>query len=222
MITILILGKHHQMSTRIFFRRMVGHLSICHIHFTTEYRHKHSLLCFVKSCFFFRDKSIIDNFRFLKSDEIDSDIDFASCDVSFISLTKILLPARRLLKDEGSMVSLIKPQFEAGRDKVGKKGVVRDPKVHREVVVKALTTAIVAGFSIEGLDFSPIKGPEGNIEYLMYLKCADRPSDEMDERALEDQVKEYGDKTGALSEAQLQLVEETVGMAHGSLDKAEG
>ena len=162
------------------------------------------------------------NFRFLKSDEIDSDIDFASCDVSFISLTKILLPARRLLKDEGSMVSLIKPQFEAGRDKVGKKGVVRDPKVHREVVVKALTTAIVAGFSIEGLDFSPIKGPEGNIEYLMYLKCADRPSDEMDERALEDQVKEYGDKTGALSEAQLQLVEETVGMAHGSLDKAEG
>ena len=161
------------------------------------------------------------NFRFLRKD-IDSDIDFASCDVSFISLTKILLPARRLLRDDGSMVSLIKPQFEAGRDKVGKKGVVRDAKVHREVVVKALTTALVAGFSIEGLDFSPIKGPEGNIEYLMYLRCAEKPSDEMDERALEDKVKEYGDKTGALSEEQLRLVEEIVGRAHESLDKAEG
>ena len=162
------------------------------------------------------------NFRFLRKDDIDSDIDFASCDVSFISLTKILLPARRLLRDDGSMVSLIKPQFEAGRDKVGKKGVVRDAKVHREVVVKALTTALVAGFSIEGLDFSPIKGPEGNIEYLMYLRCAEKPSDEMDERALEDKVKEYGDKTGALSEEQLRLVEEIVGRAHESLDKAEG
>ena len=72
------------------------------------------------------------------------------------------------------------------------------------------------------MDFSPIKGPEGNIEYLMYLRCAEKPSDEMDERALEDKVKEYGDKTGALSEEQLRLVEEIVGRAHESLDKAEG
>ena len=95
---------------------------------------------------------------------------FASCDVSFISLSKILPPAYEILADEAEMVCLIKPQFEAGREKVGKKGVVRDPAVHEEVIERTLKTAAEAGFVISGLDFSPIRGPEGNIEYLLYLK----------------------------------------------------
>ena len=109
------------------------------------------------------------NFRYMVRDDIKDDLDFASCDVSFISLTKILLPARKLLKDEGQMVCLIKPQFEAGKEKVGKKGVVRDPKVHEEVVRKIVDYVHIAGFDILHLDFSPIKGPEGNIEYLIHI-----------------------------------------------------
>ncbi len=110
------------------------------------------------------------NFRYLKPEDIPEEIAFASCDVSFISLTKILIPARNLLKDGGQMVYLIKPQFEAGREKVGKKGVVRDPKVHREVICKVMDFADFIGFQVLGLSFSPIKGPEGNIEYLMFLQ----------------------------------------------------
>ena len=110
------------------------------------------------------------NFRYMQPQDIDDVLDFASVDVSFISLTKILLPARRLLSDKGEMVCLIKPQFEAGRDKVGKKGVVRDKKVHEEVIRKILVFAQIAGFSVLDLSFSPIKGPEGNIEYLIYLE----------------------------------------------------
>lgn len=110
------------------------------------------------------------NFRYMKKGDIEDTLDFASVDVSFISLTKILVPARDLLKDHGQMVCLIKPQFEAGREKVGKKGVVRDASVHREVIEKVLDFAESAGFLIEGLDFSPIKGPEGNIEYLVFLE----------------------------------------------------
>ena len=110
------------------------------------------------------------NFRYMKKDDIEDTLDFASVDVSFISLTKILIPARELLKDHGQMVCLIKPQFEAGREKVGKKGVVRDASVHREVIEKVLDFAESVGFVVEGLDFSPIKGPEGNIEYLAFLE----------------------------------------------------
>lgn len=109
------------------------------------------------------------NFRYLEPDSIDEAVDFASCDVSFISLDKILPVAYKLLKSSGNMVTLIKPQFEAGRDKVGKKGVVRDPLVHREVVQRIMDVAWNAGFSLLGLSFSPIKGPEGNIEYLLWL-----------------------------------------------------
>ncbi len=109
------------------------------------------------------------NFRYLEPDSIDEAVDFASCDVSFISLDKILPVAYKLLKSSGNMVTLIKPQFEAGRDKVGKKGVVRDPLVHREVVQRIMEVAGNAGFSLLGLSFSPIKGPEGNIEYLLWL-----------------------------------------------------
>ncbi len=109
------------------------------------------------------------NFRYMKPEDIADLLDFASVDVSFISLTKILLPARNLLCPGGEMVCLIKPQFEAGREKVGKKGVVRDPSVHREVIRKVMDFADLMGFSILGLTWSPVKGPEGNIEYLIHL-----------------------------------------------------
>lgn len=109
------------------------------------------------------------NFRYLEPEALDTAPDFASCDVSFISLDKILPVAYKLLKDDGCMVTLIKPQFEAGRDKVGKKGVVRDPDVHVEVVERIIAVAAECGFMILGLDYSPIKGPEGNIEYLLWL-----------------------------------------------------
>ncbi|MDF2907947.1 MAG: yqxC [Herbinix sp.] len=110
------------------------------------------------------------NIRYLTSDQIKEEIAFASIDVSFISLTKVLQPVRDLLRAEGEIVCLIKPQFEAGREKVGKKGVVRDHKVHEEVIELVSTYASSIGFDCLNLDFSPIKGPEGNIEYLLYLK----------------------------------------------------
>lgn len=110
------------------------------------------------------------NFRYMKPEDIQDELDFASVDVSFISLTKILIPARNLLKERGHMVCLIKPQFEAGRDKVGKKGVVREPEIHEEVICKVVIYADMIGLSVKGLTFSPIKGPEGNIEYLVYLE----------------------------------------------------
>ncbi|MDE5719054.1 MAG: TlyA family RNA methyltransferase, partial [Lachnospiraceae bacterium] len=110
------------------------------------------------------------NFRYVTDEDIREPIDFASVDVSFISLTKILIPARNLLRQGGEMVCLIKPQFEAGRDKVGKKGVVRDRKVHDEVVRRIVDYADMIGFLVKGLTYSPIKGPEGNIEYLMWLE----------------------------------------------------
>ena len=110
------------------------------------------------------------NFRYMVPSDIQDALDFASVDVSFISLTKILIPARNLLKESGRMVCLIKPQFEAGRDKVGKKGVVREPEIHREVIVKVIDFADLTGFSVQGLNYSPVKGPEGNIEYLVFLE----------------------------------------------------
>jgi 23S rRNA (cytidine1920-2'-O)/16S rRNA (cytidine1409-2'-O)-methyltransferase len=110
------------------------------------------------------------NIRYVTPEDIGESLDFASVDVSFISLSKVLPAARELLKDGGEMVCLIKPQFEAGREKVGKKGVVRDPKVHLEVIQTVLQTAMDLGFSILDLEYSPIKGPEGNIEYLVHLK----------------------------------------------------
>ena len=110
------------------------------------------------------------NFRYLTRDDIMEEIHFASVDVSFISLKIILPVARTMLADAGEMVCLIKPQFEAGREKVGKNGVVRDEATHREVVVEILKFAHQTGFEVLGLDYSPIKGPEGNIEYLMHIR----------------------------------------------------
>lgn len=110
------------------------------------------------------------NFRYMSAEDIGERPDFVSADVSFISLTKILLPARAVLCDGGRIVCLVKPQFEAGREKVGKKGVVRERSVHREVLCKVLDYADSIGFRILGLDFSPVRGPEGNIEYLLFLQ----------------------------------------------------
>ncbi|MBR4732441.1 MAG: TlyA family RNA methyltransferase [Lachnospiraceae bacterium] len=117
------------------------------------------------------------NFRYLKPEDVPDKLDFVSVDVSFISLTKILIPARNLLKVGGEMVCLIKPQFEAGREKVGKNGVVRELSTHREVIEKVIDFADLTGFSVMGLEYSPIKGPEGNIEYLVYLKKEAEPED---------------------------------------------
>lgn len=115
------------------------------------------------------------NIRYIDFDLVELPLDFVSTDVSFISLSHVLPVAYKLLKDGGEMVALIKPQFEAGREQVGKKGVVRDIAVHLEVIKKITSLAFDTGFSVRGLDFSPIKGPEGNIEFLMYLsKDADR------------------------------------------------
>ena len=117
------------------------------------------------------------NFRYMVREDIQDDLDFASVDVSFISLTKILIPARNLLRIGAEMVCLVKPQFEAGKEKVGKNGVVREPEVHEEVIAKIVDFAHLIGFSVLHLDYSPIKGPEGNIEYLLHL-CKEAEPDE--------------------------------------------
>lgn len=115
------------------------------------------------------------NFRYATREQIPDEIDFASVDVSFISLKHILPNLNTLLASDGQAVCLIKPQFEAGKEKVGKKGVVRDLNVHLEVVENVINLAVENGFSVMGLQFSPIKGPEGNIEYLIYLNKSSTP-----------------------------------------------
>ncbi|MGN0317304.1 MAG: TlyA family RNA methyltransferase [Lachnospira sp.] len=110
------------------------------------------------------------NIRYVTPEDIDTLVDFSSIDVSFISLTKVLLPVKNLLSDDGQVVCLIKPQFEAGREKVGKHGVVRDKAVHMEVIRMVINYAVSIGFEVLNLEFSPVKGPEGNIEYLLHLQ----------------------------------------------------
>ncbi|MBE6777190.1 MAG: TlyA family RNA methyltransferase [Ruminococcaceae bacterium] len=110
------------------------------------------------------------NFRYVTSEQIPEELDFASVDVSFISLSLILPVMRTLLKDNGQAVCLIKPQFEAGKENVGKKGVVRDKNVHIAVIEKIINLLEENKFTLLGLDFSPVKGPEGNIEYLCHIK----------------------------------------------------
>ena len=139
------------------------------------------------------------NIRYVVPEDLEGPADFSSIDVSFISLTKVLLPVRNLLTEEGEIVCLIKPQFEAGREKVGKKGVVRDPAVQQEVIVKVRDYAMSISMEPCHLSFSPIKGPEGNIEYLLHLKK--HPE-------------------GIQVSDSLQVsVEEVVSQAHGQLDK---
>ena len=163
------------------------------------------------------------NFRYMVRDDIADDLDFASVDVSFISLTKILIPARKLLKAQGQMVCLIKPQFEAGREKVGKKGVVRDAHVHEEVVKKIFDFADLVGFKILNLDYSPIRGPEGNIEYLIYLEKDSNRDTEVagiDEAAGNHQltgIVSAGTGISGLAE-NVRRIEETVRKAHEELE----
>ena len=126
------------------------------------------------------------NFRYATREQIPDEVDFASVDVSFISLKHILPNLNTLLATDGQAVCLIKPQFEAGTEKVGKKGVVRDLNVHLEVVENVIKLALENGFSVMGLQFSPIKGPEGNIEYLIYLNKSQEPvvSDDVNAKEL--------------------------------------
>ena len=120
------------------------------------------------------------NIRYVTPEDLGEPIDFSSIDVSFISLTKVLLPIRNYLKPDGEIVALIKPQFEAGREKVGKKGVVREKSTHHEVIEQVISYAVSIGFQVVELEYSPIKGPEGNIEYLVHLKKTEEPVDIMD------------------------------------------
>ena len=137
------------------------------------------------------------NIRYVVPEDLGEAADFSSIDVSFISLTKVLLPVYHLLKEDGEVVCLIKPQVEAGREKVGKKGVVRDPEVHKEVIEKVISYGQSIGYAALHLEYSPIKGPEGNIEYLLHLKK----------------------KVDGLPQDATLDVEETVKKAHGELDK---
>ena len=128
------------------------------------------------------------NIRYLDRDSLDELPDFVSIDVSFISLSKILANIYSLMAEKGEVCALIKPQFEAGREKVGKKGVVRDKKIHEEVIRDVYAYCRDAGFSPEKLDFSPIKGPEGNIEYLIYMKKGSDVNSEIQEKTVADTV----------------------------------
>lgn len=149
------------------------------------------------------------NIRYVTNEDIPELIDFSSVDVSFISLTKVLTPVRDLLSESGEVVCLIKPQFEAGREKVGKKGVVREKSVHREVISMVIDYARSIGFQVLNLDYSPIKGPEGNIEYLLRIKktYAENQDEQIGEIISENQE---GNDTI--------LVEKVVNMAHDELD----
>ena len=140
------------------------------------------------------------NFRYMQPEDIEEKPDFASVDVAFISLTKILPPAYVLLKDDAEMVCLIKPQFETTREKVGKKGVVRDAKVHEEVILSVLEFATANDFAVLGLTYSPIRGPEGNIEYLAHLK------------------KGISENEGIPDASFKELAKETVLQSHGALE----
>ena len=159
------------------------------------------------------------NFRYMVPEDIDEQLDFASVDVSFISLTKILIPARNLLKEGGEMVCLIKPQFEAGREKVGKNGVVREPDTHRQVIEKIVDYADSIGFAVLHLEYSPIKGPEGNIEYLVHLKKEREPEEairqlsEQEGEALLKEITEAGTGLSHTEEWQ-KIIRETVENSH--------
>lgn len=128
------------------------------------------------------------NIRYVTRENIEEPPAFASIDVSFISLTKVLEPVKQLLTEQGEIVCLIKPQFEAGREKVGKKGVVRDKAVHKEVISMVMEYAVSLGFVLLHLDYSPIKGPEGNIEYLLHMtKDTEREAGDFDWEAVVEQ-----------------------------------
>lgn len=148
------------------------------------------------------------NIRYVTPEDIQEAPSFVSIDVSFISLSKVLPAVRELLQDSGEVVCLIKPQFEAGREKVGKKGVVRDPAVHREVIYQVMEFAVTAGFQLLHLDYSPVKGPEGNIEYLLHLQKDGVPEGAADE--------------SSVSAGWREMIDGVVKDAHETLDRKSG
>ena len=130
------------------------------------------------------------NIRYVTPEDLGEPVDFSSIDVSFISLTKVLGAIRAYLTDDGEIVALIKPQFEAGREKVGKKGVVREKSTHHEVIEKVTEFAVSIEFSVLEITFSPIKGPEGNIEYLVHLKKCPEEEAKIETKELDQVVDE--------------------------------
>lgn len=174
------------------------------------------------------------NIRYVTKEDIKECVDFVSIDVAFISLTKVLKPVYMLMKEQAEIVCLIKPQFEAGREKVGKKGVVREKSVHTEVIDKVIVYASKLGFTMLNLDYSPIKGPEGNIEYLLYMKKTtqneyaignkEHPAEEVDEENGNESDSFYDIKTkeNLIEDAKQLLVrvEAVVDKAHSSLPLA--
>ena len=163
------------------------------------------------------------NIRYVTPEDIGDHIEFASIDVSFISLTKVLGPVKQLLTDDGQVVCLIKPQFEAGREKVGKKGVVREKSVHLEVIEMVMGYAGSIGFGILGLEFSPIKGPEGNIEYLLYLQNYPQEEAGQEENGQEvtgqGEIKQPENNQAKRNQAEYELwARAIVEQAHGCLD----
>ena len=154
------------------------------------------------------------NIRYVTDEQVPDAIDFTSIDVAFISLKKVLLPVWNLLAEGGRAVCLVKPQFEAGREKVGKKGVVRDQKVHLEVVQQIMTFTLMMGFSILQLSFSPIKGPEGNIEYLLYLE---KPEGAGKMESIPEEQQPQAEQVFA--EQYEELAKAVVRDAHGQLDQ---
>ena len=159
------------------------------------------------------------NIRYVTPEDIGEQVDFVSIDVAFISLTKVLLPVRDLMKAGSEIVCLIKPQFEAGREQVGKKGVVRDPKVHEQVCESVLAFALSIGFELIDLDFSPIRGPEGNIEYLAYMrKTGTGKHLQYTENAGENtEEAATGSDAAGLDPQIVELIKNTVSEAHNSI-----
>ena len=151
------------------------------------------------------------NIRYVTPEDIQDRIEFSYIDVSFISLTKVLLPVKNLLTDDGEIVCLIKPQFEAGREKVGKKGVVRDKAVHEEVIEMVMNYSKTIGFKVLNLDYSPIKGPEGNIEYLLHI---------VNDKTIEEIENVEVNVSGniILEENEIKTIKEIVDKAHSDLD----
>lgn len=149
------------------------------------------------------------NIRYITHNDIPDKISFVSIDVAFISLTKVLVPIRDILEEGGRIVCLVKPQFEAGREKVGKKGVVRDQAVHLEVLENIMVYVLSEGFSIIDLSYSPIKGPEGNIEYLLYIEKKPGGIESLNP----------GEAKEIFKNRYMQLAADITGQAHNSLDK---
>ena len=172
------------------------------------------------------------NIRYVTAGQIPEKVQTVSIDVSFISLTKVLSPVRALCEEGASIVTLIKPQFEAGREKVGKKGVVRESSTHIEVITKVITYALAHGFEFKNLSFSPIKGPEGNIEYLALFETAkgyeasedegtapETGADEIGNIDISDEGSEMSVRDEELSVAPeiAEMIKETVEQAHSEL-----